>query len=86
MIMDQCQIVRSDFKEFTRSAAHGAVVLALVMLRSYYPSVKPKVIMTGFARAIDVQKTAKMEDEVEEAAARLVGDVGLFGEGQDNVQ
>ena len=68
------------------SAAHGAIVHALTMLRSYYRLLKPKVIMTGFARATDVQKTAKMEDEAEEAAARLVGDVDLFGKGQDNVQ
>jgi len=27
-----------------------------------------------------------LEDEAEEAAARLAGDVDLFGEGQDNVQ
>jgi len=28
-----------DFKEFTRSATHGAVVHAVAYLRSHYPSV-----------------------------------------------
>ena len=86
MIMDQCQIVRSDFKEFTPSVAHGAVIHALTVLRLHYPLVKCKVIMTGFARGTDEQKIAKLEDEAEEAAVRLAGDVDLFGEGQDNVQ
>ena len=47
-IVDQCQTTWLDFKEFTRSAAHGAVVHALVVLRLHYPSVKLKVIMTGY--------------------------------------
>ena len=48
-IVDRCQTPWSDFKEFTRSAAHGAVVHALAVLRSHYPSIKPEVVMTGFA-------------------------------------
>jgi hypothetical protein len=84
--MDRCQTAWSDFKEFTRSAAHGVVVHALMVLRSHYPSVKPEVIMTSYARGTDAQKTAKLEDEVDEAAVRLAGDVDLFGEGQGSVQ
>ena len=57
----------------------------LVVLQSQYPSVKPEVIMTGFARGMDAQKTARLEAEVEEVVMRLAGDVNLFSEGQGNV-
>ena len=84
-IVDRGQTAWSDFKKFTRSAAHGAVIHALVVLRLHYPSIKPEVIMTSLAQGTDAQKTAKLEDEVKEAAARLARDVDLFGEGQGNV-
>ena len=84
-IVDRGQTAWSDFKKFTRSAAHGAVVHVLAVLQSQYPSVKPEVIMTCFAQGTDAQKIAKLEDEAEEAAARLARDVDLFGEGQGNV-
>ena len=84
-IMDQCQTAWSDFKEFMRSAAHGAIVHALMVLRSHYPLEKPKEIMTGYARGTDAQKTAKLEDEAVEAATRLARDIDLFGEGQGSV-
>ena len=84
-IVDQCWTAWSDFKEFTCSAAHRAIIHTLVVLRSHYPSLKPKVKMTGFARGMNGQKIVKLEDEVEEAAAKLARDVDLFGKGQDNV-
>jgi hypothetical protein len=31
-IVDQCQMAWSDFKEFTRSAVHGAIMHALAQL------------------------------------------------------
>ena len=52
-IMDRCQTAWSDFMEFTRSAAHGAVIHALAVLQSHYSLVKPEVVMTGFARGMD---------------------------------
>ena len=69
-----------------RSATHGAIILALAVLWSHYPSVKPKLIMTSFARGTDAQKTAKLEDEAKEATTRLAEDVDLFSEGQGNAQ
>ena len=84
-IVDQCQTVWMNFKEVTCSAAHWAVVHALIVLRSHYPLVKPEVLMTSFARGTDAQKTAKLEDKAEEAAVSLAGDVDLFNEGRDNV-
>ena len=52
-----------------------------MVLRSHYPSVKPEVIMTGYARGTSAEKITKLEG----GAVKLAGDVNLFGEGQDNV-
>jgi hypothetical protein len=42
--------------------------------------------MTGFARGTSAAKITKLEDEAEEAVAKLVGDVDLFGEGENNAE
>ena len=85
-IMDRCRTVWADFKVFTRSATQGAIVQAFAVVRSHYPSVKPEVIMTSYARGTNQAKIRKLEDEAEEAAAKLAEDVDLFGKGEDNVQ
>ena len=85
-ILDRCQRAWTDFKEFTRNAAQGAIIQALAVLRSHYPSVKPEVIMTGHAYGMNAAKITKLEDVAEEAAVKLAGDVDMFGEGQDNAQ
>lgn len=48
-IVDRCKTAWAHFKEFTRSAASSAVVHALSVIRSHYPSVSLGVIDTGFA-------------------------------------
>ena len=73
-----------DFKEFTHSAAHSAIVHALVLLQPHYPLVRPELIMTGYARETSVAKITKLEDEVEDVAGKLTEDVNLFGEEQNN--
>ena len=74
-----------DFKEFTHSANQGAIVHTLMVLWSHYPLVKPEVIMADFARGMNTQKIVKLEDEAEEVAAKLAGDVDLLSEAQDNI-
>ena len=86
MILDWCRTTWSDFKEFARSAAHGAVVHALAQLRSHYPAVDLQCVVTGYARGIDVMKIARLEDKAEAPAKRLVGDIDLFGEGGRSTQ
>jgi len=85
-IVDQCQMAWVDFMEFTHSAAQGAVVHALTVVWSHYPSVKPEVIMIGYVRGMNLSKIEKLENKAEEAAVKLARDVYLFGEGQDNAQ
>ena len=68
----------SDFKEFIRSAAHGAVVHALAQLRSHYPMVDLQHMVTGYAHGIDAMKIARLEDEAKESTKSLARDVDLF--------
>jgi hypothetical protein len=85
-ILNRCQGAWEDFKGFTRCAANYIVIHTLAIVRSHYPSVKPEVIMTGFVRGTSAAKITKLEDEAEEAVAKLVGDVDLFGEGENNAE
>jgi hypothetical protein len=85
-ILDRCKGAWKNFKEFTRSATNSVVIHMLMVIRSYYPSVKPEVVGTGFARQTSSEKITKLEDETEEAAARLACDVDLFGEGENGTE
>ena len=78
-VMDHCRTTWVDFKEFTRSVAHGAIVHALAYLRSHYPSVDLRWVATGYAQGTDAEKIARLEDDEEEPAKRLAKDVNLFG-------
>ena len=80
-IIDWCQTVWTDFKEFARSAAQGVIVHALAQLRSHYPVVDLQRVVTGYARRIDATKITRLEDKAEESVKRLTGDVDLFDEG-----
>ena len=71
----------TDFKEFTHSAVHGAVVHVLAMLRSHYPLVDLERVVTGYARVTDAAKITKLEEEAEEPGKKLASDVNLLGKG-----
>ena len=66
------------------SVAHGAVVHALVQLRSHYPSVDLQYVATRYAQGTNAEKIARLEDDVEEPAKRLAEDVELFVEGESS--
>lgn len=86
LILNRFQEVWKDFKAFTSSAAYSAVLHALTVLWSHYPSVKPKVIMIGYTRGTNLAKITKSEDEAVEATRKLAGDVDLFSEEGNNTQ
>ena len=48
-VVDRCRTAWTDFKEFTHSAAQGAIVHVLAQLRSHYPSVDLQRVATGYA-------------------------------------
>ena len=83
-VVDHCRTTWVDFKEFMRSAAHGAMVHALVQLRSHYPSVDLQRVATGYAQGTNTEKIARLEDEVEEPAKRLDEGVKLFVDGESS--
>jgi len=64
-ILDWCRTTRSNFKEFTRSATHGAVIHALAQLWSHYPLVDVQRVVTGYAHGIDATKITRLENKVE---------------------
>ena len=50
------------------------------MVRSHYPSIDLEAIGAGFAEGLSEVETQRLEDEVEDAAKKLAGDIDLFGE------
>ena len=53
---------------------------ALAVVQSHYPSIDLRAIGAKFARGTGATKQQQLEDEVEDAAKKLVSDVDLFGE------
>ena len=51
-----------------------------MVVRSHYPVVDLQAIGAGFAKGLSKAKTQQLEDEVEDAAKKLAGDIDLFGE------
>ena len=58
------------------------------MVRSHYPSIDLQAIGAGFAKGLGEAETQLLEDEVEDAAKKLAGDIDLFGktDGDDGAQ
>ena len=50
------------------------------MVRSHYPAIDLQAIGVGFVRGTGATEHQQLEDEVEDAANKLVGDVELFSE------
>ena len=50
------------------------------MVRSHYPIVDLQAIGAGFVGGAGVMEHQQLEDEVEDAAKKLAGDVDLFDE------
>ena len=69
-----------NFKSFNRDATITAVTHALVVVRSHYPAIDLQAIEAGFARGTEATEHQQLEDEVEDVAKKLAGDVDLFGE------
>ena len=50
------------------------------MVRSHYPVIDLQAIGAGFTEGMGEAEHQQLEDEVEDAAKKLVGDINLFGE------
>ena len=57
-----------------------AATHTLAVVRSHYPTIDIQSIGGGFADGLSDVETQQLEDDVEDAAKMLVGDIDLFGE------
>ena len=69
-----------SFKSFNRDAVVTGITHALTLVWSHYQSVDLQAIGGGFAEGLSKVETQQLEDEVEDAAKKLAGDIDLFGE------
>ena len=51
----------------------------LAVVRSHYPAIDLQAIGAGFAEGMGEAEHQQLEDEVEDAAKKLAGDIDLFG-------
>ena len=67
-----------------RDAIVSVATHVLVVVRSHYPTIDLQSIGDGFAKGLSDAETQQLEDEVEDAAKKLAGDIYLFGETDGN--
>ena len=80
IIIERCKTAWESFKGFNRDAVVTAATHALAVVRSHYPATDLQAIGGGFAEGLSEAETQQLEDEVEDAAKKLVGNIDLFGE------
>ena len=87
-IIQRCKAAWENFKNFNRDAIVTVATHVLVVVRSHYPTLDFQLIGGGFAKGPSGAETQQMEDEVEDAAKNLAGDIDLFGgtDGNDEAQ
>ena len=79
-IIQRCKVVWENFKIFNRDAVVSVATHVLMVVRSHYPTIDLQSIGGGFAEGLSDADTQLLEDEVEDAAKMLAGDIDLFGE------
>ena len=79
-IIDRCKAAWENFKSFNRDATIFVVTHALAVVRSHYPTIDLRAIGTRFAKGMGATMQQQLEDEVQDVAKGLAGDVVLFGE------
>ncbi|XP_066360930.1 uncharacterized protein [Miscanthus floridulus] len=79
-IIQRSKAAWENFKIFNRDAIMTVATHVLAVVRSHYPTINVQSIGGGFAKGLSDAETQKLEDEVEDAAKKLAGDIDLFGE------
>jgi len=79
-IIQRCKAAWENFKSFNRDAIVSVATHVLVVVWSHYPTIELQSIGGGFAEGLSDAETQQLEDEVEDAAKKLAGDIDLFGE------
>ena len=79
-IIDRCKAAWENFKSFNRNATVTTITHAQAVVRSHYPTIDLQAIGAGFTGGAGATEHQQLEDEVEDAAKKLAGDIDLFGE------
>ena len=74
-IIQRC---KAAWESFNRDAVVTAITHALAVVRSHYQSIDLQAIGAGFAEGMGEVETQQLEDEVEDAAKKLAGDIDLL--------
>ena len=73
-----CRSALENLKHYARGIIYFAAGHALVVVLSFYPSVKLERIDGGFARNLSDEQITALE-EVSDSAIKLADDLDLFG-------
>ena len=79
-IIQRCKAAWENFKNFNHDAVMTAATHALAVVRSHYPTVDIQSIGGGFADGLSDVETQQLEDDIEDVAKMIIGDIDLFGE------
>jgi len=79
-IIERCKVAWENFKSFNRGAIVTAITHALAVVQSHYPVVDLQAIGARFAEGMGEAEHQQLEDEVDDAAKKLAGDIDLLGE------
>ena len=80
IIVERCKTAWESFKGFNRDGVASAATHVLAVVWSHYPTADLQAIGGGYAEGLSDVETQQLEDEVEDAAKKLAGDIDLFGE------
>ena len=81
IVIERCKMA---WESFNRNAVVSAATHTLAVVRSHYPATDLQAIGGRFAEGLSEAETQQLEDEVEDTAKKLAGDIDLFGEMDDN--
>ena len=80
VVGERCKTAWESFKSFNYDAVVSTATHALAVVRSHYPATDLEAIGGGYAEGLSEAETQWLEDEVDDAAKKLAGDIYLFGE------
>jgi len=83
-VIQRCKAAWENFKIFNHGAIMSIATHVLVVVWSHYPTIDLQSIGGGFAEGLDDTGTQQLEDEVEDVAKMLAGNIDLFGETDGN--
>ena len=83
VVVERCKTAWESFKGFNHDVVASTATHILVVVWSHYPATDLHAIGGGFTEGLSEVETQQLEDEVEDAAKKLAGDIDLFGEMDD---